>query len=580
MLKGRKHFHFLKSLKQRLRVVLVLSSVLPILFMGIVTGQKVYSIYETYINSLIHDEILQIKGSLDIKMESMKYMSQQLVYDGGTIGKDLYTYFDESDVLKKVNMLKYLNDQIATYELSNPNVTNITYLYKDNNGKFRKINNSLIREELPQENYKLTQNNQFAYYGPHDTLSVASHYLVISLVRKIQVQGYQDVYIYIESGYKKMNDFTAKTLDKLGAVYTIIGDDGNVIYSSKQIMLNNFYTWQDNNLVKIQDVEYRKYDINNGGWDFLVLVPENAYYEYMKDMIVRFVISVIFSIFVSLFLSYFLWNSINRPLKQFERNLKSIVADDIQAQIETINVKELDENFAYFSKMKNRILSLLQTVKKEEREKSQLEVKQTIQKINPHFIHNTLDTLKWYVHEKGYEDVESFISSMNKLLVYNMEKDKVTTLKSELQAIRDYIALQSLKYNLNFSIYCDLPNALLETEMPRFILQPIVENAILHGTEGSGEIKINVSLLTNGNISIKVINNGNPIDIAQVERVLNSAKDNSSNGIGLQYVIKMLDNTFDDQYGFFVTTSDNGENQVEITIPFMKGDYYVKNLDS
>lgn len=580
MLKSRKHFHFLKSLKQRLRVVLVFSSVLPILFMGTVTGQKVYSIYETYINSLIHDEILQIKSSLDIKMESMKYMSQQLVYDGGTIGKDLYTYFDESDVLKKVNMLKYLNDQIATYELSNPNVTNITYLYKDNNGKFRKINNSLIREELPQENYKLTQNNQFAYYGPHDTLSVASHYLVISLVRKIQVQGYQDVYIYIESGYKKMNDFTAKTLDKLGAVYTIIGDDGNVIYSSKQIMLNNFYTWQDNKLVKIEDVEYRKYDINSGGWDFLVLVPENAYYEYMNDMIVRFVISVIFSIFVSLFLSYFLWNSIYRPLKQFERNLKSIVADDIQAQIETINVKELDENFAYFSKMKNRILSLLQTVKKEEREKSQLEVKQTIQKINPHFIHNTLDTLKWYVHEKGYEDVESFISSMNKLLVYNMEKDKVTTLKSELQAIRDYISLQSLKYNLNFNIHCDLPDALLETEMPRFILQPIVENAILHGTEGSGEIRIDVSLLTNGNISIKVINNGNPIDIAQVERVLNSAKDNSSNGIGLQYVIKMLDNTFDDQYGFFVTTSDNGENQVEITIPFMKGDYYVKNLDS
>ncbi len=377
-----------------------------------------------------------------------------------------------------------------------------------------------------------------------------------------------------------MNDFTAKTLDKLGAVYTIIGDGGNVIYSSKEIMLNNFYTWQDNNLVKIEGQEYRKYDINSGGWDFLVLVPENAYYQYMNDMIVRFVISVIFSIFVSLFLSYFLWNSINRPLKQFERNLKSIVADDIQAQIETINVRELDENFAYFSKMKNRILSLIQTVKKEEREKSQLEVKQTIQKINPHFIHNTLDTLKWYVHEKGYEDVESFISSMNKLLMYNMEKDKVTTLKSELQAIRDYISLQSLKYNLNFSIHCDLPDALLETEMPRFILQPIVENAILHGTEGSGEIRIDVSLLTNGNISIKVINNGNPIDIAQVERVLNSAKDNSSNGIGLQYVIKMLDNTFADQYGFFVTTSDNGENQVEITIPFMKGDYYVKNLDS
>lgn len=169
--------------------------------------------------------------------------------------------------------------------------------------------------------------------------------------------------------------------------------------------------------------------------------------------------------------------------------------------------------------------------------------------------------------EKDKEMVH-FITALNKLLLYNMSKMRETTLKSELEAVSAYIVLQQLKYDIRFHMDTGKHPEILEADMPRFVLQPIVENAILHSGLNQGDIWIEVELLANGKIAVLVKNDGTPINPEKIKEVLVQKNDISSNGIGLQYVARMLENRFGDGFGLRAERTEDGVNVVEIQIPF------------
>ena len=104
--------------------------------------------------------------------------------------------------------------------------------------------------------------------------------------------------------------------------------------------------------------------------------------------------------------------------------------------------------------------------------------------------------------------------------------------------------------------------------MPRFILQPIVENAILHSGADDGKVGVEVELLANGKVAILVKNTGKPLDPEKIKDVLVQKTDVSSNGIGLQYVARMLENRFGDNFELKAERTEDGMNVVEICIPF------------
>ena len=125
----------------------------------------------------------------------------------------------------------------------------------------------------------------------------------------------------------------------------------------------------------------------------------------------------------------------------------------------------------------------------------------------------------------------NFITALNKLLLYN-KKTRETTLKSELEAVRSYITLQQMKYDLEFYIDEGQHPEILQADMPGFNPQPIVENAILHsGADDGGRFGVEVELLANGKVAILVKNTGKPIDPEKIKDVLVQKTDVSSNGI-------------------------------------------------
>jgi LytS/YehU family sensor histidine kinase len=272
-----------------------------------------------------------------------------------------------------------------------------------------------------------------------------------------------------------------------------------------------------------------------------------------------------------------MWRFVYKPLELFEKNLHTIMIDDAGEQPQRVYVPEFDENFAYFEKLKARIMELMDDIKAREKAKAALELKQLMFKINPHFIHNTLNTLKWYSATKNYPDVGEFISALNLLLMYNMEKEPKTTLQSELNSIDNYMVLQKLKYQIEYTVTLELPEIMLQTETPRFILYPLIENAITHGLEGKGAISLEIGLCDE-RIRLRLRDSGAPLGDSGIARIYALISDAESPSIGLKFVAQMMKNKFEEQFSFNVY-ADTHDNVFELLFPYCIGGYYAKSVN-
>lgn len=563
----RKRNRLPKSFARRIIKVWFGGVLVPLLIVEAMMLAHTYQINKETVRQGVENDLSQVSEDLTALMNNMNSVSWLLQADS-TVGKDLHLYFDETSSVARAELLSYMRDQIANYEVANPLIANITYLYvpKGTTNVVKINSSSLAKGTLPDEKNFLCQWRDMTFYGPHMTDSKVAAYPCFSLLRTYKGERDKgDIYIYVESGYKYFQKLIPEAVLGMNPIFLIESSDGQLMYRSDLENLEELSTAKE-----LPMDEYQAFEATQtGDWKIRLLVPTKEYYQQVYVMALNLSLLTLALIAFCILVSILQWQSIYRPFTKFEKKLHQIVADeDIETRIEEMNIQEFDENVALLHKLKNNILVLLNKVQDEEKKRSEAEIKSVLGKINPHFLYNTLDTLKWYAAGKKDREMVHFITALNKLLLYNMSKTRETTLKSELEAVRSYITLQQMKYDLEFYIDEGQHPEILQADMPRFILQPIVENAILHSGADDGKVGVEVELLANGKVAILVKNTGKPIDPEKIKDVLVQKTDVSSNGIGLQYVARMLEKRFGDNFELKAERTEDGMNVVEICIPF------------
>ncbi|WP_313132105.1 sensor histidine kinase [Anaerocolumna sp.] len=573
-----------KSFSRRIIKVWIFGIAVPLLIVEALILWQFYRINHNDVDKEIENSLNMVSNNISVLMKSMNSISWLLEADG-TVGKNLHLYFEEENTVKKGDLLIYLQEQIANYEVANPSIGNLTYIFLSKDRKMpEKINqSSLANGELPEEKDYLCKWKNVTFYGPHPSKSKAGSYPCLSLLRSYKIdQKRGNIYIYLESGYKYFQKLIPEGIMGMDTVFLIESENGATMYCSDENLVPLYSRTDDylNNLT-VNTHRYKAYEkTEEGGWKIHLWVPVKEYYRQIYGMALNFGFVTILAVIVCIFVSIIQWRSIYRPFTRFEKKLQLIASDnDVETKVEQMNIQEFDDSFALLEKMKKNILLLLNRVQIEEKRRSELEIKEVLGKINPHFLYNTLDTLKWYAAGKSDKEMVHFITALNRLLLYNMSKTTETTLKSELDAVNAYIVLQKLKYDIDFQVDTGKHKEILQADMPRFVLQPLVENAILHSGSNRGKIGIEVELLANGKIAILVKNDGIPINPEKIKEVLLQKNDISSNGIGLQYVVRMLENRFGDEFELKAERTEDGMNVVEIRIPF-EAEEIVKKSDT
>lgn len=216
----------------------------------------------------------------------------------------------------------------------------------------------------------------------------------------------------------------------------------------------------------------------------------------------------------------------------------------------------------------------------DEKQKKDLEYKMLQSQINPHFLYNTLNSIKWMASIQGAEGISEMTTALAKLLKsLSKGTSLLVPLGEELSLLQDYFTIQCYRYGgtITMDIHTD-EDSILEVRIIKFTLQPLVENAIFHGIEpkGSGRIDIHLYYVNNGSapetpdVRIDVTDDGVGMSPEKAEQILLSDSEGSADffrEIGVNNVQKRLQYQFGERYGITVKSEKGRFTTMSILIP-------------
>ena len=233
-------------------------------------------------------------------------------------------------------------------------------------------------------------------------------------------------------------------------------------------------------------------------------------------------ISLVVGILISIILSLIFSRSISTRMRRIIESMKRFERGDFSIKLEKTGIREFDELSITFNIMVHRIERLLERTREEEAKSAEAERKALESQMNPHFLFNTLNSIKALAKMHGEMEIYQTTLRLGKLLRSSIDNRKDSaTIRESLDLVECYLMIQKLRFGDRLSYDICVDDSLLGTETPKLVLQPIVENAVTHGLEEKiGEWNILIAVRRNG------------------PRLLMQVRDN---GIGFQTIPDMKD---------------------------------------
>jgi len=361
----------------------------------------------------------------------------------------------------------------------------------------------------------------------------------------------------------------------------VVDSFGNIITHSDKMMIGiNFYDMETLNRLFDGD-NYTIINKNTGKYLFSKYTNDDYNWLLVEEIPLQNVLSplkkirnyiIFFGLFVFIIcigIIILISSRTTAPLLKLCKQLEQIGGQE-QASI-IFDVKgwqEIDKICEECNQMNERIISLVKDIKQEESDKRDAEMGFLQSQITPHFLYNTLFSIKCMVDigdkSKAIGIIDSFTAIMKYILSY---QDREIFIFEELKFIEDYIALQKYRYGdrFNFEMYCD--DSVVNNKILRMIIQPLIENAIFHGV---GDVKqiVNISLtIKDDHDNIKVIIRDDGVGMSKETKSSlwkTKAKDAQSNLIGMKNIANRIKIHYGNNFGLDIN-SDVGEG-VEVIV--------------
>lgn len=310
------------------------------------------------------------------------------------------------------------------------------------------------------------------------------------------------------------------------------------------------------------------------------LISEEAitsviYDKLMLPLYLLVGISVLFSACLALLIS----GQISSNIKLLLDNIRRLARGDFSEKIVPNGCDEIGMLAVEFNDMSSKIQQLIRTVANEKIQKKNSELK-AIQfeydalaaKINPHFLYNTLESINSLAKINGQEKISDSLYLLgNYLREAISNKHKFVTLEEEMENIRQYLEIQKLSYGEKIQVEFDCEEMVSEAMVPKLILQPLVENAIIHGLEmkiGQGHIRI-TSRCERTDVIVTVEDDGVGINSERLQAIMKgevqAAPGHSK--VGLQAVHKRLQILYGEPYGIKIESEENRGTRIFVRMP-------------
>lgn len=566
-----------QTLRKKMMVVMLISTMSSILAVVIVSYMTIRMIR----NDSIQESMQIYLGQITREMDSAYYDMISIVNQmspSGLIGNVAESYLSAEDNYDKYIRQKSLREELVKLGYVNTKLLGITYYDLEEQSELIRNINVRNLDQVYQTIPNVTENIGNTIQAMHSSCLGIRERPVISVKRRVSFSNRQKLDIYVEI---EPDMSVAERLNKENWTYTYmeLDENGIVQYSNNPViirgqqLLSKLPEKEEYAVTSLEGYKVMVYR-SEIGYANAIALQENTYQKEMNMWRLKLLVIIFVSFCVFSGSVIYLYRLICKPLNQFQEQLLQIGGGSLQMVKQEYDIKEFDDLMHEVEKMKDQIRNLIDNVVEKEKNIQRIEYEKLLFQINPHFLLNTLNSIQWMARMSHQDNITEFVQRLKKLLSYNLGKEGMqTTLRTEIDIVKEYIALQQMRYDFVIEMNVE-EGSYLEQPTVRMLLQPLVENAIQYGL-GKDE-KITIRIFEDnkrGLAAITIADSGNGLTREEIDQI-NAPFDydlqkmqNGNRGIGLRYVKAMLDSFYEGQTNLFVNCKKGYGTKITILIP-------------
>lgn len=575
------------SFQRKIITIYLVLTIIPMLLIAlIITGVYYQRILDSAYN-ILNENAQQHEIIVQERMENYENVMYELVADSEFI--NLAKMYNISDSVDELKIKKILSSGINTYDQIRAAV------FLSDSGKYVSYSrwygsqyDSIWSESKKRtEIYDEVNKNQALTF-------IATVNIGIEEVRDDQaiLMGFpvRDLRTQEQSGVLiiALDDncllFNSESESSVKGGETVIIDDYNkIIAGTKDKFINiSLDSYLGGIYKNVSTLEIRKYPIQSTQWSIVHIIDRAIYREDIYHTLWAVIIIVVIVVVIVCALVWGIFGRYIGNIQKISQGLRNY--EGKQTEELKVDVNKEDELYTIvrqFNKMTVRINHLVETLEKKNIEiqeaaisQKHAEIKALEAQINPHFLFNTLDSINWRAIENDEEEISDMLATLGSLLRYSVSNiESMVCLEAEISWLKKYVFLQRDRFQNSFDCVYDVTEDAMGFPVYKMLLQPIIENTILHAFENvkeGGMINIEACVRKDGKLEIHIRDNGCGMDTLTLERIRKEIGENgalNSESIGISNVIHRLRIYYQEEADIMVKSKLGSGTEFILVIP-------------
>ncbi len=354
-----------------------------------------------------------------------------------------------------------------------------------------------------------------------------------------------------------------------------VTDEGNqTIYSyevDQECGEETYASFHVDELVRTGEYVVKEQKISPCSWSIVLYRPVDAVSGAAKSITILVAVIILLCVVITFLAGSQLSKSVVRPLGRLLNEVKQVEAGNLSVEIREESSDEIGQLIASFQEMVEQLNHMINEVYQSKITQQEYEMKALQAQINPHFLYNSLSLINWKAIMADQTEISEMAQLMSAFYRTTLNKGKnVISVKGEWENVCSYVKIQKMLHSGKFQADMELDKSALEYEMLNLLLQPLVENAIMHGldhkkTEGEKWLVVRGSE-EDGRLIFEVKDNGK----GMTEETLNNILTTETAGYGVQNVHHRIQLYYGEDYGLAYESKPDCGTTVRLTIPALK----------
>jgi two-component system, sensor histidine kinase YesM len=582
---------FKKSMAVKFFIVFLLLVVIPVIAISFYMNNIYINVLLKKISERYFQSVEETALTIEDEVRRMSLITSSIA-NNDEILKLVNSYSESNNQNKKFEYSKKIDSTLNFIFNYSNKIDSLIFFYKDKGyydyKNYPVINEINIRnEKWYKESIENNGKTKVLSFIKNFTFNPNKIYLV-SVVIGIPKTNYENnidlVYMSFRLNYFDNLNYGKNIIDNedifiLDENYKILlcTNKKDINKNITDLGFSNEYFEKENsyNIIKKNNNKFllTSYSISKTNWKIVSIID---YKKITKEIDEYYNIEKI--IFISIMILFFIFSiiffiNIINPIKKLTKKMKQVEKGNFDLEYETAGFDEVYNLNEAFNKMVKEIDNLTTAIKLKEKERLDAEIESLQYQINPHFMSNTLNSIRLMAMMAKTENIQNMTESLMKFMIEIFRnKGKLITIDNELNNLENYIYIMKIRFGDKFSIIYDIDKKIRDFYILKIIFQPIIENAIIHGiseNNDKGIIKIKGFIETN-NLIFEIIDNGRGIEIEKIKQIFTNNDKNINDGnIGIKNVDKRIKLYHGSDYGIFIESQLSKYTKVKFVLPII-----------